>query len=224
MKQKQKLDLRTKKILIALGVGIALVFLFVVFMNSEDDPVNSSSLAVPVSTEVESPTGQENLPWDYRVVEGKVGDLIGDDMTILPDNDMLTNDDNYATGDQVWIVQFMSAEMTTRDDLRNDIHLSKWESIKSYRTKEAADTDIRDLKVNITTDVDLVGVYKTELDGKFRQFAIVKLPSGHVIKQPIDEARYTNFKDKKQVKVTLEEVHDFAKYDLAMAKFRGWAD
>lgn len=27
------------------------------------------------------------VPWDYRVVEGKVGDLVGSDMTILPDNE-----------------------------------------------------------------------------------------------------------------------------------------
>ncbi len=164
------------------------------------------------------------VPWDYRIVEGTVGDLIGSDMTLLPDNEMLPNDNNYATGDKVWILQFMDAEMVTGADNRNEIRLSAWRTLKSYKDKASADEDMVNLKLDITTEVDLVGVYKTEYQGNTRNFAIVELPSGHTMKQPIDDARYTAFEKLKKVEVRLEEVHDFADYDLAYAKFRGWAN
>ncbi|WP_373426085.1 signal peptide protein [Paenibacillus radicibacter] len=218
---RQKMDPRYKKIFIGLGIAFVVLLAIGLFINPNKSGSGNTNTT---SAGAESSTGNETLPWDYKIVEGTVGDLIGADMTILPDNEMLTNDNNYATGDKLWIVQFMSAEMTTRDDKRNDIKLSKWQSIKTYKSKAEAETDLKELKVNLTTDVDLVGVYKTEMDGKFRQFAVVKMPSGHVVKQPIDDARYGKLKDKKQVKVVLEEVHDFANYDLSMAKFRGWAE
>ncbi|MFD0960104.1 signal peptide protein [Paenibacillus chungangensis] len=164
------------------------------------------------------------VPWDYRIVEGTVGDLIGSDMTLLPNNELMPNDGNYATGDKAWILQFMDAELVTGADERNEIRLSAWRTIKSFKDESTAKGDLEQLKVAITTEVDLVGVYKTEYKGETRNFAIVELPSGNRIKQPIDDARYTDFEKKKTVDVHLEEVHDFADYDLAYAKFRGWAN
>lgn len=80
------------------------------------------------------------------------------------------------------------------------------------------------LKVTVKTDVKLVGVYKTTYKKDTRHFAVVELPTGNRIKQPIDEKRYAAMEKKDTVDVVLEEVHDFADYDLAYAKFRGWAD
>ena len=78
--------------------------------------------------------------------------------------------------------------------------------------------------MSVTTDVDVVGVYKTALNGETRNFAVLELPSGNRMKQPVDDTRYGKLKDVKEVAVVLEEVHDFADYDLAYAKFRGWAN
>ncbi|QWU18123.1 hypothetical protein [Paenibacillus sophorae] len=164
------------------------------------------------------------VPWDYRVVEGTVGDLIGSDMTILPNNEMLPNDGNYATGDKVYTLQYMDAEITTDADQKNQVRLSSWSTIKSYKDLKSATADLKNLKVSVTTDVDLIGVYKTKYKDKTRNFAVVELPSGNRIKQPIDDKRYTAMAKKKTVSVVLEEVHDFADYDLAYAKFRGWAN
>lgn len=72
------------------------------------------------------------VPWDYRVVESTVGDLIGSDMTVLPDNELLPNDGNYATGDKIWTLQFMDAELITDADQKNEVRLSSWSTIKSY--------------------------------------------------------------------------------------------
>lgn len=163
------------------------------------------------------------VPWDYRVVEGKVGDLVGSDMTILPDNELLPNDGNYATGDTVWTLQFMDAELVTDADQKNEVRLSAWTTLKSYADQKAAAEDLANLKVSITTDVDLVGVYKTQYQNKTRNFAVIELPSGNRVKQPIDDKRYTAMEKQKTVSVVLEEVHDFADYDSAYAKFRGWA-
>ncbi|SEB90505.1 hypothetical protein [Paenibacillus sp. GP183] len=163
------------------------------------------------------------VPWDYKLVEAKVGDLVGNEMVILPDNTMLKNDQNFATGDTIEILSFMSAEMITDSSGRNDIKLSPWQPIKTFKTKAEADKDITDLKKEIKTDVDLVGVYKTENEGQFRYFAVVTMPTGQKVKQPIPEDRYISFKSLKQVPVVLEEVHDFNNYDQTMAKFRGWA-
>ncbi|MFC4778742.1 signal peptide protein [Paenibacillus sp. GCM10023252] len=163
------------------------------------------------------------LPWDYRVVEGTVGDLIGSDMTILPDNEMLPNDSNYGTGDKVWTLQFMEATMRTSDDKQNEVTLAAWNPIKSFKSKEAAEKDMAQLKLRLTSEVELVGVYKTERSGETRQFAVLSLPSGHQIKQPIDEKRYQTLKPLSKVNVVLEEVHDYSNYDMAYAKFRGWA-
>ena len=69
----------------------------------------------------------------------------------------------------------------------------------------------------------LVGVYKTEYQGKTRNFAVLTLPSGNQIKQPIDEDRYKTLKSLKKVPINVEEIHDYVDYDLAYAKFRGWA-
>ncbi|CAM4514971.1 hypothetical protein [Paenibacillus macerans] len=164
------------------------------------------------------------VPWDYRLVEGTVGDLVGSDMTILPDNDLLPNDNNYATGDKIWVLQFMDAELTTDENQKNEVRLSSWTTLKSYPDQATAEKDLAELKVSVTTDVNLVGVYKTEYKGQTRNFAVLELPTGNRIKQPIDDARYTALKQAKTASVVLEEVHDFADYDLAYAKFRGWAN
>ncbi|MEF7437102.1 signal peptide protein [Paenibacillus lautus] len=164
------------------------------------------------------------VPWDYRIIEGTVGDLIGGDMTVLPDNELLPNDNNYATGDKIWTLQFMDAELTTDANQRNDIRLSSWQTIKSFKDKKTAESDLANLKVTVKTDVKLVGVYKTTYKKDTRHFAVVELPTGNRIKQPIDEKRYAAMEKKDTVDVVLEEVHDFADYDLAYAKFRGWAD
>lgn len=175
-------------------------------------------------TDAETTDSVSRVPWDYRVVEGTVGDLIGSDMTVLPDNELLPNDGNYATGDKIWTLQFMDAELVTDADQKNDIRLSSWATIKSYADQKAAAEDLARLKVSITTDVDLVGVYKTEYKNKTRNFAVVELPSGNRIKQPIDDKRYKALEKQKKASVVLEEVHDFADYDSAYAKFRGWAN
>lgn len=164
------------------------------------------------------------VPWDYRVVEAEVGDLIGSDMTLLPDNTLLPNDNNYATGDKVWVLQFMDAEMITDSQQRNEIRLSAWRALKSFKTEASAQEDIEKLKLELTTELDLIGVYKTEYKGETRNFAVVELPSGNRIKQPIDDAKYDELAKLKTVNVQLEEIHDFADYDLAYAKFRGWAN
>ncbi|AIQ77038.1 signal peptide protein [Paenibacillus odorifer] len=163
------------------------------------------------------------VPWDYRVVESTVGDLIGSDMTVLPDNELLPNDENYATGDKIWTLQFMDAELITDADQRNEVRLSSWTTIKSYPDEKTAVEDLTNLKVSVTTDVDLVGVYKTKYNEKTRNFAVLELPSGNRIKQPIDDERYAALEKEKTASVVLEEVHDFADYDSAYAKFRGWA-
>jgi hypothetical protein len=168
--------------------------------------------------------GSATVPWDYKVEEAKVGDLIGVDMTITPNNQLLPNDDNYATGDKIWVLSYMTAEMKTDADGQNNVTLSSWAPLKSYRSAAAAQEDLVGLKAEVKAQVDLVGVYKTEYQGKFRQFAVITLPTGHSIKQPVSEERYASLKDKKQVEVILEEVHDFGDYDLAMSKFRGWAE
>ncbi|MFE9276291.1 signal peptide protein [Paenibacillus glucanolyticus] len=173
------------------------------------------------SEEVSSST---RVPWDYRIVEGTVGDLIGGDMTVLPDNELLPNDNNYATGDKIWTLEFMDAELATDANQRNDIRLSSWQTIKSFKDKKSAQADLTNLKVTVKTDVKLIGVYKTTYKKETRYFAVVELPTGNRIKQPIDEKRFTAMEKKKTVDVVLEEVHDFADYDLAYAKFRGWAD
>jgi hypothetical protein len=174
--------------------------------------------------ESSSSSSQNVVPWDYRIEEKTVGDLINGDMTLLPDNQLLANDDNYATGDKVWTISYMSAQMKTDSAGRTDVVLSAWTPIKSYKSKAAADTDLASLKELVETDVNLVGVYKTEDQGKFREYAVITLPSGNDMKQPISEERYTNFKSKKKVKVTLETVHNYANYDDTMAKFRGWKE
>lgn len=171
-----------------------------------------------------SAAGKSTVPWDYKVEGAVVGDLIGADMTVGTDNHLLPNDQNYATGDKVWVLSYMTAEVNTGDDGQNSVSLSSWSPLKSYRTEQAAQEDLSSLKVQLKANVNLVGVYKTEFNGKFRQFAVLSLPSGHNIKQPVTEERYQALKDKEQVQVMLEEVHDFGDYDLAMSKFRGWAD
>ncbi|MDO3409955.1 signal peptide protein [Saccharibacillus sp. CPCC 101409] len=177
-----------------------------------------------LSTNADDGPGTNTVPWDYRIQAGEVGDLVGSDMTLLPDNELLPNDANYATGQKVWTLQSMSAALTTDDQGRNDVQLSGWTTLKSYPDEAAAQADLENLKVSVTTDVDVVGVYRTAYNGETRSFAVVELPSGNRIKQPVDDARYGKLKDAKTASVVLEEVHDFADYDLAYAKFRGWAN
>jgi len=197
--------------------------IFIVFMsllfggcsgdNDSDPSMSSSDVEVNTNT----------VPWDYRVVEGTVGDLIGSDMTILPDNELIPNDDNYGTGDRVWTLQAMEADINTNSQERADVTLTAWESLKTFKSQQAAQEDLDKLKIQLKTEVDLVGVYKTDYQGKTRQFAVITLPSGQHVKQPIDEDRYQTFKSLKKVNILLEEVHDFSNYDLTYAKFRGWA-
>ncbi|GIQ70250.1 signal peptide protein [Xylanibacillus composti] len=211
--------------------GIILVVLFIIGKNSDTAPdvlqtANSplsggSASAVPTENAVSSASV---VPWDYRIAEREVGDIIGGDMVLLPNNELLPNDNHFATGDKVWVLEHMSATMRMNEDGRNQVTLSEWKMIKSYTTQEAAEEDLANLKVLLETEVDLVGVYKTEHEGEFRQFAVVTLPSGHDIKQPIDTDRYEALKSQERVKVQLEEVHDYEDYDMAMAKFRGWAE
>ncbi|UKS24388.1 signal peptide protein [Paenibacillus sp. HWE-109] len=164
------------------------------------------------------------VPWDYQVQQAKVGDLLDGDMVLLPNNERISNDQSFATGDQIWVLTYMQATMKTDSQGKNDVTLSQWKPIKTFKTKEEADKDLAELKVEIKTDVKLIGVYKTELEGKFRYFAVAEMPTGQKVKQPIPEERYQSFKDKKEVPVVLEEVHDFSNYDQSMAKFRGWAE
>lgn len=185
---------------------------------------SGSSSTVFNSGSEELSSTSTRVPWDYRIVEGTVGDLIGGDMTVLPDNELLPNDNNYATGDKIWTLQFMDAELTTDTNQRNDIRLSSWQTIKSFKDQKTAESDMTNLKVIVKTDVKLVGVYKTTYKKDTRHFAVVELPTGNRIKQPIDEKRYAAMEKQEKVDVVLEEVHDFADYDLAYAKFRGWAD
>ena len=174
------------------------------------------------STETSS-VSETQVPWDYRIVKGNVGDIIGSDMTILPDNVLLPNDNNFATGDAIWTLQYMDAEITTDTQSRNQIQLSTWDTLKSYKDEASASKDLAELKETIQTDLDLVGVYKTENQGKFREFAVITMPSGNVIKQPISEEKYAALKNEKKVKANIEQVHDFENYDNVYAKFRGWA-
>ncbi|WP_268626127.1 hypothetical protein [Paenibacillus alvei] len=164
------------------------------------------------------------VPWDYKIESVTVGDLIGGDMTLSPDNELLPNDGNYATGDTIWALKYMTADMVVKDGKRNEVHLSPWKAIKTYSSKQAAEKELKNVKLSLKAEVELIGVYKTEYQGKYRQFAVMTLPSGHTIKQPINQERYSKMKTKKKVAVLLEEVHDMNNYDQAMAKFRGWAD
>ncbi|TCM99322.1 hypothetical protein EV294_102618 [Paenibacillus sp. BK033] len=183
------------------------------FTNSQNTAVASSAPVNPV----------RNVPWDYRVVEEEVGDLVGSDMTIIPDNTLLPNDNNYATGDKVWILQYMDAMLTTDDDRRSQIKLSSWDTLKSFKDEKSALADLASLKESIQTEVDLIGVYKTENAGKTREFAVITLPSGNVVKQPISDEKYAALKTKSKVKVNIEQVHLYDDYDQVYSKFRGWA-
>lgn len=199
--------------------ALCMMLLFVLLLSA----CSGNQASVFDTNTAETTDSVSRVPWDYRVVESTVGDLIGSDMTVLPDNELLPNDGNYATGDKIWTLQFMDAELVTGADQRNEVRLSSWTTIKSYADEKTATEDLTNLKVSITTDVDLVGVYKTKYQDKTRNFAVLELPSGNRIKQPIDDDRYAALEKQKTASVVLEEVHDFADYDSAYAKFRGWA-
>ncbi len=215
--RKEKRIIGKARIRLSTVLGMLLLAMLLSACSSNEDSVFHTG------TSAETTASVSRVPWDYRVVESTVGDLIGSDMTVLPDNELLPNDGNYATGDKIWTLQFMDAELTTDADQKNEVRLSAWTTIKSYGTQETAAEDLKNLKVSITTDVDLVGVYKTKYQEKTRNFAVLELPSGNRIKQPIDDKRYTALEKAKTASVVLEEVHDFADYDSAYAKFRGWA-
>lgn len=231
--QRPAKDNSNKRVINLVIGGIIFIIVIGVMFNSCGKSNNNYNSSSTISLSSNSPSsgvnneGEQNteatLPWDYRIVEGTVGDLIGSDMTVLPDNELLPNDDNYATNDKVWTLQYMEAKMSTNAEGRNEVTLTAWNPIKSFKSKAAADKDIEELKLQITTEVELVGVYKTELEGQTRQFAVLTLPSGNQIKQPIDPERYETLKPLKTVKVIIEEVHDYSNYDMAYAKFRGWA-
>jgi hypothetical protein len=200
------------------------VFLVLWLIGSQFGKEKPAVFAGSSNTGQGTAAASQSVPWDYKIVEATVGDLINGDMVLLPDNLLLPNDQNYATGDKVWVLQYMSAAMSTGADNKSSISLSSWQPIKSYKSKDQADEALKSLKEQINTEVDLVGVYKTEYNGQFREFAVLTLPTGNQIKQPISEERYNEMKNEKKAKVVLEEVHDYGNYDSAMAKFRGWAD
>lgn len=214
-----------KRIYAILGSAALLVMLSACSSNQSDYVFSTTtSSSSDYTTTSASSDNTAQVPWDYRVLEGQVGDLIGSDMTLLPDNVLLPNDNNYATGDKVWVLQFMDAELTTDAAKRNQIKLSSWTTLKSYTDNKSAEADLTHLKEFVQSEVDLVGVYKTENQGKTRQFAVVTLPSGNAIKQPISEERYAKLKQQTKVKVNLELVHDFENYDTVYSKFRGWSE
>jgi hypothetical protein len=192
--------------------------------NTEQGKSADSKTASVAKQESDSQSDGQSVPWDYRLVSGTVGDLIGSDMTLLPDNVLLPNDNNYATGDKVWTLQFMSAELASDDEQRASVKLSGWDTLKSYKDESQAKQDLENLKVRVATEVGVVGVYKTAYRKETREFAVLELPSGNRVKQPIDDARYRKLEKAKTAKVVLEEIHDFDDYDAAYAKFRGWAD
>ncbi|WP_336786388.1 signal peptide protein [Paenibacillus sp. MMO-177] len=209
-------------------IASALLFCFILSSctNNSDYVYGTSNYTSSQDTAVASATPVHpvrNVPWDYRVVEEEVGDLVGSDMTIIPDNTLLPNDGNYATGDKVWILQYMDAMLTTDDDRRSQIKLSSWDTLKSFKDEKSALADLGSLKESIQTEVDLIGVYKTENAGKTREFAVLALPSGNVVKQPISDEKYAQLKSKSKVKVTIEQVHLYDNYDQVYSKFRGWA-
>jgi hypothetical protein len=222
--------MRQNRFTSVLIIGAVIILVVWLIGNMSHSKTNAFDRASVKSTSSSSSSGQTSnsnqtvVPWDYKIEEKSVGDLINGDMTILPDNQLLANDDNYATGDKIWTLSYMYAEMNADKSGKTNVVLSPWKPIKSYKTKDAADKDLLNLKDQIDTQVDLVGVYKTEDNGKFREFAVITLPTGNDIKQPISEERYASFKSKKKVKVTLEEVHNYENYDDTMAKFRGWGE
>lgn len=183
-----------------------------------------ASGVLSTGTSSEQTVEASRVPWDYRIQQATVGDLVGSDMTLLPDNELLPNDGNYATGDTIWVLQFMDAELTVDASQKNQIRMSAWSSLKAYSDQASAEQDLAELKVAVTTEVGLVGVYKTEYNGDTRNFAVLELPTGNRVKQPVDDQRYEQLKKEQKVDVVLEEVHDFADYDLTYAKFRGWAN
>lgn len=212
--------------------GAAVVFLFAFAANSCSNRLGpsggstvswSSSGGRAPETNNKPQDASASVPWDYRLVEATVGDLVGGDMTLLPGEQLLPNDDNYGTGDKIWALEYMEAFMRTTEQNRTNVTLTAWKPIKSYRTKQAAEEDLAKLKLRLKTEIDLVGVYKTAYQGKTREFAVLELPSGQTVKQPIDEKRYAQLKTQKKVNVILEEVHDYNDYDTVYAKFRGWA-
>jgi hypothetical protein len=208
--------------LMAAGFIVCIVIIWLISSAFNKKPSVLSKAAVGSSASISSVNGE--VPWDYQVQQAKVGDLLDGDMVLLPNNERISNDQNFATGDQIWVLSYMQATMKTDSQGKNNVTLSQWKPIKTFKTKEEAEKDLAELKVEITTDVKLVGVYKTELDGKFRYFAVADLPTGQKVKQPIPEERYASFKNKKEVQIVLEEVHDYSNFDQSMAKFRGWAE
>lgn len=209
--------------LLAVGIigCILIIWIFSMVFDKKPSVLNKSA-AGSAATITDHLTGE--VPWDYQVQQVKVGDLIDSDMVLLPNNERISNDQNFATGDTLWVLSYMQATMKADSQGKNEVTLSQWKPIKTYKTNEEANKDIAELKVEIKTDVNLIGVYKTELEGKFRYFAVAELPTGQKVKQPIAEDRYASFRDKKEVPVVLEEVHDYSNFDLSMAKFRGWAE
>lgn len=208
--------------LMAAGFVVCILIIWAISSALHKKPSVLSKTTVGSPPITSSMSGE--VPWDYQVQQAKVGDLLDGDMVLLPNNERISNDQNFATGDQVWVLSYMQATMKTDDQGKNDVTLSQWKPIKTFKTKEEAEKDLAELKIEIKTDVKLVGVYKTELDGKFRYFAVADLPTGQKVKQPIPEERYVSFKNKKEVQVILEEVHDYSNFDQSMAKFRGWAE
>ncbi|MGG1519674.1 signal peptide protein [Paenibacillus oryzisoli] len=203
------------KFLKLIGI-IAVIWFFVWVCQTIYSKANPESKSVASSSETAAPA---TVPWDYQIQEAKVSSIDGGDLILTPGNGRISNDQNLAIGDSLWVMDYKQA--TTDADGKSTV--SDWNPIKTFKTKEDAEKDLSELKVEIKTDVKLIGVYKTELSGKFRYFAVVELPTGQAVKQPVTEAIYTEFKSKKEVGAVLEEVHDYNNYDESMAKFRGWA-
>ncbi|MFD0588927.1 signal peptide protein [Paenibacillus sp. GCM10027627] len=166
----------------------------------------------------------DDVPYDYQVVQSKVDNIIGDEIFIMPEREFLLNDQKYAVGDKVWALQFKGAEVTSDSKERTRVWTTAWKTIKTYKDKKSAVADMDKLKLTITTEIDLVGLYKTTYKGETRHFAVVELPSGNRVKQLVDDARYERLSKGKTATVHLEEIHDYYDYDLVFSKFRGWAD
>ena len=49
----------------------------------------------------------------------------------------------------MWVLSYMQATMKTDNQGKNDVTLSQWKPIKTFKTKEEADKDLAELKIEI---------------------------------------------------------------------------
>ena len=90
-----------------------------------------------VLTSAESASIQTGeVPWDYQVQQVKVGDLIDGDMVLLPNNDRISNDQNFATGDSILVLSYMQATMKVDDQGKNDVTFRNGSRSKLLKPKK----------------------------------------------------------------------------------------